>query len=129
MGLPAGNSNAGCLMQPRRLLTTFAPRHTDSPWSTFCHQDLHIRSCSTAFHLGGTQYMLVHRIVPPQVLDSTFLLIELHDAPVSPFPQLVKVLLHGSMARIYMLQLLPNLTDVPFLIDLQQQDKPKSAKH
>lgn len=50
--LPAGNSNAGCLMQPRTLFTALY-----SSWSTFHHQTHHIPSCSTAFHLGDTLFL------------------------------------------------------------------------
>lgn len=46
------------------------------------HSDLLF--CRFTFQLDGSQHVLVPEVVLPQVQDSVFLLVELHDAPASP---------------------------------------------
>lgn len=41
--------------------------------------------CKAAFQLVGPQPLLVHGVINPNVPDSAFPFVELHDAPVAPF--------------------------------------------
>lgn len=43
----------------------------------------------------------MHGVIPPEVQDLTFLLVENQDIFIGPFLQLVKVLLNGSLALWY----------------------------
>ena len=60
------------------------------------HQDPHVLFCKAAFQPVGPQHVLVDGVVPPQVQDFALPLVEQHEAPVSPFLQLVQVPLNGS---------------------------------
>jgi len=52
--------------------------------------------CKVVLQLGSPEDVQMPEIVPSQVQDFAFSLVELREVPVSPFLQPVKVILNGS---------------------------------
>ena len=76
-------------MQPRIPFDFFAARALC--WLKFNLVSTKVLFCQAAFQPSGSQHIPVPGVVPPQVHDFALLLVELHDVPVGPFLQPVKV--------------------------------------
>ncbi|GAB0193852.1 mitochondrial enolase superfamily member 1 [Grus japonensis] len=61
------------------------------------HQDPQILCSKVAFQLVSHHHVLMPGVVPPQVQDFAFVLVELHEVPVGSFLQPLEVALDGSM--------------------------------
>lgn len=66
------------------------------------HQDHQVIFCQVALNLGVPSHVLVPGIVSPQMQDFEFLCFELHEVPVSPFLQTVKVPMNGSSTQLFL---------------------------
>jgi len=73
-------------MQPRIPFNFFA-----GTCSTWCPPESLVLFCQATFQMTGHQHVLGHGVVTPWVQDFALLLVELHEVPVSPFLQPVKV--------------------------------------
>lgn len=89
-------------MQPRMLVAFFIVRLCADSWSSWYPPG---RLCPTpgpslqsCFPVGQPQCVLVDGVIPPQVQDFTFSLVELHRITLCPFLQPVEVPLNGSVA-------------------------------
>lgn len=58
--------------------------------------------CKAAFQVVSPLLVLLHEVIPPQVQKSAFPFVELHETPISPFFQPVKVPLNSSTTIWYM---------------------------
>lgn len=59
-------------------------------------QDTQVFFCKATSQLISTQPSLVPGVIPLQVQDFALPIVEPHEVPISPFPQPVKVPVHGS---------------------------------
>ena len=79
-------------MQRRRLFAFFAARaHCWLMVERVVHQDFQVLFWRAAFHLVGSQCVLMHGVVPTQEQDIALAFVELHEVLVSSFLQPVKV--------------------------------------